>query len=190
MTATDTTEKARFSDGVRTALGVGGLIAIVLGLLIMFFPAKSGVVAMQITAAVMAAYALVVGVVYIGSSIFSRSLGGWARTGHILLGLLYVAGGVLMMINLGAAAVVLALFLSITVGVLWLFEGIMAFTLVKQSESKVWTIIYGVISVIAGLTLMFSPLLGAVTLWLLLGISMVVMGVVQVIRVFKLKPKN
>jgi uncharacterized membrane protein HdeD (DUF308 family) len=32
---------------------------------------------------------------------------------------------------------------------------------------------------------MLSPLLGAVTLWLLLGISMVVMGVVQVVRAFK-----
>jgi uncharacterized membrane protein HdeD (DUF308 family) len=61
----------------------------------------------------------------------------------------------------------------------------MAFTVVKQSGNKTWTVIYGIISVIAGLSLMLSPLLGAVTLWLLLGISMVVMGVVQVVRAFK-----
>lgn len=187
MTSPETNLLQRAGDGVRTALGVGGLIAVVLGLLILFFPAKSGAVAMQIVAVVMAAYALVVGVVYIGSSVFSRSLGGWARTGHILLGLLYVIGGGVMMANLGAAAAVLAIFLSVTIGVLWLFEGIMAFSVARQSESKVWTIIYGTVSIIAGFTLMFSPLLGAVTLWLLLGISMVAMGAVQVVRAFTLK---
>jgi uncharacterized membrane protein HdeD (DUF308 family) len=185
MTSPETNLLQRAGDGVRTAFGVGGLIAIVLGLLIILFPGKTGAVAMQIVAAVMAAYALVVGVVYIGSAVFSRALGGWARTGHILLGVLYVIGGVVMMVNLGATAAVLAMFLSVTIGVLWLFEGVMAFTVVKQSGNKTWTVIYGIISVIAGLSLMLSPLLGAVTLWLLLGISMVVMGVVQVVRAFK-----
>ena len=85
MSSPETTLLQRASDGVRTAIGVGGLIAVVLGLLIIFFPLKSGEVALQIVAAIIAAYALVVGVVYIGSSIFSRTLGGWARTGHILL---------------------------------------------------------------------------------------------------------
>ncbi|GAA1600130.1 HdeD family acid-resistance protein [Leucobacter chromiireducens] len=186
-TPTEPTLEARFTDGVRTAFGVGGLIALVLGLLIIFNPAKSGAVAMQVLAVIMAAYALVVGVVYLGSSIFSRTLGGWARVGHILLGLLYIAGGIIMMLNIGSAAVVLALFLSITVGILWLFEGVMAFTVASKSDSKIWTIIYGVISVIAGITLMVSPMLGAVTLWLLLGISMIVMGIVQVIRAFTVK---
>lgn len=178
----------RANDGVRTAFGVGGLVAVVLGLLVLFFPAKSGTVALQVVAAVLAAYALVIGVVYVGMAIFGRSRGGWSRTGHVLLGLLYVAGGVVMMVNLGAAAVVLAVFLTVTVGILWLFEGIMAFTMVKQSENKVWTIVFAAISVLAGLALLFSPLMGAVTLWLLLGISMLVLGLVQVIRAFSMKP--
>ncbi|MCW2289423.1 uncharacterized membrane protein HdeD (DUF308 family) [Leucobacter luti] len=187
VAGSDAQVTTRLTDGIRTAFGVGGLIALVLGLLIIFNPAKSGAVAMQILAVVMAAYALVVGVVYLGSSIFSRSMGGWSRVGHILLGLLYVIGGIVMMLNIGAAGVVIALFLSITVGILWLFEGVMAFTVAGKSDNKVWTIIYGVVSVIAGLVLLFSPLLGAVTLWLLLGISMVVMGIVQVIRAFSVK---
>ncbi|PRI12393.1 DUF308 domain-containing protein [Leucobacter massiliensis] len=180
--------QSRFGDGVRTALGVGGLIAVVLGMLILLFPAKSGEITMQIVAALTAAYALAAGVVYIGSSIFSRSRGGWARVGHILLGLLYLAGGVVVMLNLGAAAAVIALFLSITIGALWVLEGIMAFTVVSESDSKVWTIVYGVISVIAGLSLILLPLLGAVTLWLLLGVAMVVMGVVQMVRALTLRP--
>lgn len=188
MSASEEKLQHRAYDGLRTALGVGGLVAVVLGALILFFPVKTGAVAMQIVAAVMAAYALVAGVVYIGSAIFGRSLGGWARIGHIVLGLLYVAGGIIMMVNLGSTAAVLALFLSFTVGFLWLLEGVTAFTTLKQSKSKTWTVIYAVVSIIAGLTLVLSPLMGVVTLWLLLGISMVVMGLVQVIRAFQLKP--
>lgn len=188
MSASEQKLQHRAFDGLRTALGVGGLVAVVLGALILFFPVKSGAVAMQIVAAVMAAYALVAGVVYIGSAIFGRSLGGWGRIGHVVLGLLYVAGGIIMMVNLGSTAAILALFLSFTIGFLWLLEGVTALTTLGQSQNKTWTVIYAIISVIAGLTLVLSPLMGVVTLWLLLGISMVVMGLVQVIRAFQLKP--
>ncbi|WP_427870243.1 HdeD family acid-resistance protein [Leucobacter luti] len=176
------------ADGFRVVLGVGGLIAVVLGLLILLFPEKSGAVTMQIVAAITAAYALVVGVVYLGSAIFSRVLGGWARVGHIVLGVLYVAGGAVMMANLGATAVVLTVFLSVTIGVLWLIEAVVSFTVAGQSANKVWSIVYGIVSVLAGLTLIFSPILGAVTLWILLGASMLVMGIVQAIRAIRFTP--
>ena len=174
-------------DGLRTALGIGGLIAIVLGLLIVFFPAASGAATMQIVAALAAAYALVVGVVYLGTAVFTRTIGGWARTGRVVLGLLYVIGGVVMLVNLGATAALLTVFLSVTVGALWLFEGVLAFTTLKQSPSRTWSIIHGVISVLAGAILILTPLLAAVTLWLLLGISMLVLGVVQAVRAFGMK---
>lgn len=177
----------REGDGLRIAFGVGGLVAIVLGLLVLFFPTKSGAVALQIVAVVLAAYALVTGVVYVGMALFGRSKGGWARTGHILLGLLYIAGGVIMIANLGATAVVLAVFLTVTVGILWLLEGVLAFVTLKQSENKVWTIVFGLLSIVAGIVLILSPLVSAVTLWFLLGLSMLVLGVVQVVRAFSMK---
>mgnify|MGYP003419510302 FL=1 len=81
------------------------------------------------------------------------------------------------------------IFLSVTVGILWLFEGVLALTMLKQSSNKVWTVIYAIVSIVAGVVLLFSPFMGAITLWLLLGISMVVLGVVQVVRAFAVKPK-
>ncbi|MGW9021565.1 HdeD family acid-resistance protein [Leucobacter chromiiresistens] len=175
-------------DGLRTALGIGGLIAIVLGLLIVFFPAASGAVTMQIVAALAAAYALVVGVVYLGTAVFARTIRGWARTGRVVLGLLYIIGGVVMLVNLGATAAILAIFLSVTVGALWVFEGALAFATLKQSPSRAWSIVHGVASVLAGAVLILTPLLAAVTLWLLLGVSMLVLGVVQAVRAFGMKP--
>ncbi|WP_053387549.1 HdeD family acid-resistance protein [Leucobacter japonicus] len=185
--APTTPEAAASSNALRTALGIGGLIAIVLGLLIVFFPGASGAVTTQIIAALTAAYALVVGVVYVGSALFGRTVGGWARTGHIVLGLLYVIGGFVMLANLKATGALLALFLTITIGVLWIFEAVLAFSTLSQAKSKVWGIIHGVIGLLAGLTLIFSPLLGAVTLWLLLGISMIILGIAQAVRAFGMK---
>lgn len=187
MTAPDSGLSHRLADGIRTALGIGGFIALVLGLLIMFFPEKSGAVAMQFVAIAIAAYALVVGAVYLGTSVFGKSRRGWARTGHVLLGLFYLVGGIFVFANLGAAAAVLAVFLSVTIGVLWLFEGAMALSLVQQTPRKGWTVFYGLVSLIAGIVLIVSPLMGAVALWLLLGISMVALGLVQVVRAFSLK---
>ncbi len=189
MTTAETTSGHRTHDGLRIALGVGGLIAFVLGLFVIFAPGASAAVALTITAVLLAVYAIITGIVYLGSSIFSRTLGGWARTGYILLGLLYIIGGVIMLTNLMATGALLALFITITIGVLWLFEGIMAFSLAGKSESKTWAIIMGIVSVLAGLVLLFSPLISAAALWLLLGISMVVLGVVQMVRAFGMKPR-
>ena len=189
MTATPTPEattQEHATDGVRVVFGVGGLIAIVLGLFVIFAPKTSAGVTLTLVAALIGAYAIVTGIVYFGTALFSRSVGGWARVGHILLGVLYVVGGAIIMSNLVFAGVVTALMFSILVGVLWLFEGVLAFATAAKSENKVWSIIYGIVSVIAGGTLLFSPLMGAVTLWWLLGISMVVLGAVQVVRAFRI----
>ena len=191
MTDTVTQTERRAVDGLRIALGVGGLIAFVLGLLVLFAPGSSAKIALTVTAVLLAIYAIIVGIVYIGASIFSRTQSGWARTGHILLGLLYVAAGIIMMMNLLATGVVVAVFIAITIGILWMLEGFFALSALGGSAasggSKVWTVIYAIISIIAGITMMFSPLMGAAVLWLLLGISMVVLGVVQVVRAFSIK---
>lgn len=188
MSVTDTpgpTLEARATDGARVLFGVGGLIAIVLGLFVIFAPKASAGVTLTLVAALIGAYAIVTGIVYFGTAIFSRGVGGWARVGHILLGLLYIAGGVIIMSNLVFAGIVTALMFSIMVGILWIFEGVLAFATASKSDSKAWSIIYGILSLIAGVVLLFSPLMGAVTLWWLLGISMVVLGVVQVVRAFR-----
>lgn len=189
MSATQTNQPnvvSQGADGVRVLFGVGGLIALALGIFMLFAPQQSGQTAVLLTAVLLGVYALVTGLVYAGSAIFSKTLGGWARAGHILLGLLYIVGGVIIMSNLTAAGVLTAVFFVIVLGVLWLFEGIFAFVTAAKSDNKVWSIIYGIISVIAGITLIVSPLMGAITLWWLLGIAMAVLGVVQIVRAFSL----
>ena len=179
----------RAINAVRITLGVGGLVALVIGLLILFNPVGSGVVAMQIVTVIFAIYFVIAGLVYIGSMVFSRDMSGWRRVGYALLGLLYLIAGIVAFGNINAFAAVLATFLAIFIGVVWVFEGVLAFTTVKQSPAKALTVIYGIVSIIAGIVLIFSPIFGAVTLWIILGISLIVMGLVQIIRAFQMKLK-
>ncbi|MBO1901467.1 DUF308 domain-containing protein [Leucobacter weissii] len=174
-------------DIVRVFLGISGLISLVLGILILANPVKTGAGLVLIVTVLLAIYLVGVGVIYLGSGIFSKSLEGWPRIGTILLGLLYIVGGIIIFANVSASATVFAVFLSVLIGVLWIIEGVFVFTTLKTSGHRVLTVVYGVISIIAGLVLIFSPLLGAVTLWLLIGISLIVLGAVQVVRAFTVK---
>lgn len=185
MSNAETKFLERASDGVRTALGIGGLITAILGVLILIFPGLTALAGAVVLAVLLSAYALINGVVYVGSAIFSRTMKGWGRVGYILLGVLFIVGGVIMMANIQETAGIAVAFITFTIGFLWIFEGVMAFVSLGETESRGWAIFYGIVSVLAGFTILFSPLISATFLWLFLGVSMVVMGIIQVVRAFQ-----
>jgi len=167
-------------NGIRTALGIGGVLAVIAGILILVWPGKT---AMFVTA-IIAIYAIAAGLVYAGLGIFSKAKGGWARVGHILLGILFIIAGVVALFNLGQTAVWLALFIGILVGILWIVEGIVSLSTLSDAGSKGWTIFFAILSIIAGLVVLFSPIWGTVVLWWLLGISLIVLGIINIVRAF------
>ncbi|TQJ32237.1 HdeD family acid-resistance protein [Microbacterium sp. SLBN-146] len=179
MSTESSTAKAAV-NGIRTALGIGGVLAVIVGILILVWPGRT---AMVVTA-IIAIYAIAAGLVYAGLGIFSKSKGGWARIGHIVLGVLFIIAGVVAFFNLGATTAFLALFLGVLVGVMWIIEGIVSLSTLSDSSSKGWTIFFAIVSIIAGIVLLFSPLWGAVVLWWLLGISLIVLGLLNVVRAF------
>ncbi len=159
MTAEPSLEKTA-TNGIRTALGLGGVLSVILGIVILVWPGKT---AMVVTALI-AVYAIIAGLVYAGLGIFAAGKGGWSRIGHVLLGVLFVVAGIVAFTNLGATAVTLAAFLGILVGIMWIIEGVVALSTLDLAPSRGWTIFYAIISIIAGVTLLFSPLWGAVVL--------------------------
>ena len=173
-------------NGVRTAFGVGGVLSILAGLLILWQPQGSA----AFVTVVIAIYAIVGGLVYAGLGIFSKSKGGWARIGHIILGLIFIAGGIVALFNLQQATAWLAVFIGILVGILWIVEGIVSLSTLGDAASKGWTIFFAIISIIAGLYLVISPLLGAVVLWWLLGILLIVLGIIQIVRAFRFSGRD
>lgn len=163
---------------IRITLAVSGVIALIAGIVLLVWPVKSAV----IVTAVFASYLVVAGLVYIGLGIFSRTRGGWARVGHIVLGLFYIVAGVIAFANLGAAAATLALVVVIFIGISWIIDGIVALSLLGQDGSRVWTLLYALLSVIAGIIVLFSPIIAGLAFWLFLGISLVALGIVQIVR--------
>ncbi|WP_029144282.1 HdeD family acid-resistance protein [Microbacterium luticocti] len=178
--STDSSPAKAAVNGIRTALGLGGLIALIIGILILVWPGKTAMVVTSI----IAIYAIAGGLVYVGLGIFAKTMGGWARIGHIILGLIFIAAGIIAFANLTATTAWLAVFLGILVGIMWIVEGIVALTTLSGSRSKVWSVFFAILSIIAGVILLFSPAWGAVVLWWLLGISLVVLGIIQIIRAF------
>lgn len=86
--------------------------------------------------------------------------------------------------NLGATTAYLAVFVAILVGIMWIIEGVVALSTLGDAPSKVWTTIFAILSIIAGIVLLFSPIWGAVVLWWLIGISLIVLGILQIARAF------
>lgn len=187
MSTPETSTERHAVDAIRVIFGLGGLIALIVGILILVNPLKSGAIALQVTAVILAVYMVGAGVVSLGTAIFSKTLSGWARTGNIVLGALYVIAGIVVMANLAASAAFLALFAAIAIGIMWLFEGIFALSTLKKSGNSAWTIIFAIISILAGFSLMLTPIWGAVYLWIFGGVSLVILGVIQIVRAFKVK---
>lgn len=175
-------EARELFKAARVTLAIAGAVSLIAGVVILVWPGKS---ALFVTGLI-AAYLIVVGLVYLGLGIFSKDKTGWTRVGHIVLGLLYVVAGIAAFVNLGVAAVTLAIFIAILVGVSWILDGIVSLSFLSDAASKGWTLFYAIISIVGGVVVLFSPLYGAVILWWIFGITLVALGVLQIVRAITL----
>ena len=163
---------------LRVFLAVSGVIALIAGIVMLVWPVKTAFV----LTGIIAAYLIVAGVVYIGLGIFSAGKSGWARVGHIVLGLLYIVAGVIAFSNIQTAALLFATVTVIFIGVSWIFDGVVSLTLMGQDGSKTWTLIYALLSIVAGIAVISLGLAAVPFFWLFLAISLVVLGVAQIVR--------
>ncbi len=175
MSSSSTTNPA--VGAVRTALGISGALSLVIGLLILIWPGRTA----QVAVGIIAVYVIIAGLVNIGIGLFWRS--GWARIGHLALGLLFILAGIFSFVNLPAATAWFGVFVGTLVGILWIIEGVVALTTVGHgSKARAWTIFSRDREHRRGVVLLFSPLLGAVTLFVLIGFSLIVLGIFQIVR--------
>jgi len=171
-------------NGLRVLLGIGGVVALVLGILIIVAPLKTA----SVVTAIIAVYAIVQGLIYGGIAIFSRPMKTWSRIGYLVLGLVFIALGVTAFFYLGEVTTVLALVVTIFIGAAWVVEGVVAFVAIGDAPSKGWAIFYGILALVAGVFMIFLPFWGIAILWIFLGISLGVLGIVQIVRAFLIRP--
>ena len=124
------------------------------------------------------------GVIRIVTAIVELGLpGGW-RVLDILVGLLLTIGGVVMLKNSTLSGAMLAVLVTMVVGLGWMMEGVMALVESWRMPSSAWAVIYALISIVAGCVMLFSPL--ASTGWLILfgGCALIALGIVAIVRAF------
>ena len=162
---------------------LSGILAVILGILVLAWPGKTIVVA----AIFFGAYLLITG---ISQVIFAFSL-------HVSAG-----GRVLLFIS-GAASLILAvlafrhfgegyavLLLAIWIGVGFIFRGV-ATTVSAISDpgmpGRGWEIFFGIITTIAGVVVLASPFDSIAVLTLVVGIWLIVIGAFEVVSAFGIR---
>lgn len=167
-------------NGVRIALGVSGAVALIIGIIVVFWPrtAAAGLTVL------LAITLMVSGLAYLGVGIFAKGIGGGARALNIIFGALLVIGAIVAFANISATAAFLGVFLGILVGLAWIVEGAVTLAQLGDQPSRGWAVFFGILSIVAGIVLLFSPLWGFVVLFLLAGISLIVLGIIQIVRAF------
>lgn len=181
---TTTRNATMTASPLRLALLIGGVIAIGFGIAILVWPA---ITAAALTG-VIAVYAIVAGIIYAGIGVGASQSSTGSRIGHVLLGVLFVIAGIFAFTALGETTAFLAVFVAVLIGVMWIVEGFTALFTLGEPGTNAVTIIFAIISIVAGFVLLSSPVWSAVLLWWLLGISLIVLGALNIIRAIS-KPK-
>jgi uncharacterized membrane protein HdeD (DUF308 family) len=160
---------------------VSGLLAVLLGVLIFVRPAA----AILVTAIFFGAYLLVTGIAQVVLAFSVRSSGGGRA-------LLFVSGAaalvlaVLCFVNLSNSIELLAIW----IGIGFVFRGVAtamsAFT-DPSLPGRIWEIIVGVVSVIAGIVMFVAPLEGLVALTQVTGIILIVIGLFEVVAGIRIR---
>ena len=174
-------------EKIHRSVGFSGILSVIFGLLILFLPNKTA----SIIATIVGIGFIVIGIIYLATNFIKKGdeKSKWARLGHILLGFVYLFAGLFVFIDLNAATDYLFMLVGILVGIVWIVDGIVSFTTLKNFNNKIWAVLLGILSIIGGFILVLVPVWGAKTLWLLLGIEFLIFGIVKLIH-YATWPKN
>lgn len=178
VTTTYTLNSAKLSAsqirGIRWAFAIGGILTIALGVFLLAAP-KASLVAV---AWIFAIYFLIAGIVRITRGIVAKDLGGGWRVLTIVFGVLLLLAGIYIFIDplLGIGALVFV------IGISWIVEGVASLFDSSPDVSRWITVLYGVISVIAGIFVLANPVLAAVTLLFVTAFFLIAAGVVEIIQ--------
>ena len=154
-----------------------GIVALLLGVLLLVWPGVSILAASVLLGVYLVASGIAQVILAFGLELSSGYRVLWFITGALSLIL-----GVLAFRHFGQGSAVLLL--AIWIGVGFIFQGVAATAIAisnKELPGRGWSIFYGVTSVIAGLVVMVWPFDSIVMLALYTGIMLVVIGLAQVV---------
>jgi uncharacterized membrane protein HdeD (DUF308 family) len=158
-----------------TSLILFGVLAIIVGIIALAWPGVT-VYALVILFAV---YAFIAAGLQAVRGFSSRSAG--PVVGHLLLGLVDLAAGVIALVWPGPTALVLVLVIGIWAVAGGLVEIFAGFGVGETAGTRALFILGGLVSVAFGVVLFARPSIGAVTLALLFGLFSIIYGVSEIV---------
>jgi uncharacterized membrane protein HdeD (DUF308 family) len=104
-----------------------------------------------------------------------------------LLAVISLIGGVLALANPFAATLAATIMAGWAFAVLGVVQIVQAFQL-RGWGGFVWSLLFGVLTLVVGISLIFNPLAGMVSLTLLVAVLFLVMGGIKIMYGFSLRP--
>jgi len=158
-----------------TSLILLGVLAIIVGIIALAWPSVT-VYALVILFAV---YAFIAAGLQAARAFSSRSAG--PVFGHLLLGLVDLAAGVVALVWPGPTALVLVLVIGVWAVAGGLVEIFAGFGAGETAGTRALFILGGLVSIAFGVVLFARPNVGAVTLALLFGLFSIIYGVSEIV---------
>jgi len=156
-----------------------GVVTLILGIIVSFHPGGS----LNVLAVLLGILAILSGIFHL-VRIFGR--GEAHRVWSGIVGLAFIVIGVVLIRHLHLTLALVGLFVGIT----WILQGVSALIVAFAGgarEGRGWWIFFGVVSVIAGIVVVASPVDSLTVLALLIGIWFIVMGIIEIIGGFMIR---
>jgi uncharacterized membrane protein HdeD (DUF308 family) len=170
-------------QGIWTSAILSGLLAVVLGVVILTWPQPSVVA----TAALFGVYLVLSGIALVVLA-FSLPASGGSRFLNFISGVASIALGILAFRHFGEGYAVLLLAIWIATGFIIRGMFVTASAIgVPQFPGRGWAIFFGLITIIAGFVMLAYPFDSIETLALVVGAWLVILGATEVISGFGMR---
>ncbi len=157
-----------------------GILSLVLGVIVLVWPEAT----LLVVAITFGLQLIAAGAVRLSVSRVLPSEPGWVKPVSMVLGVLSIVAGVICLFRPNASLFVIALFIAIG----WIAEGIAAlvqgFGSDRTTGTRVFLIVCGVVSIIAGLVVAIFPGSSLVLLARLAGIMLILIGIAEIVAAF------
>lgn len=158
-----------------TYLLVRGVLALIVGIVAVSWPGVT-VYALVLLFAVYAFMDAVVQAMRAFSGVRPAAV-----VGRLLLAVVDVVAGIVAITYPGATAVTLVWILGIWAIAYGLLELFSAFGAGETAGTRAWYVVVGLVSIVFGILLLASPVLGAVTLAFVFGIYALIFGITEIV---------
>ncbi|MDN5777457.1 MAG: DUF308 domain-containing protein [Humibacillus sp.] len=161
--------------------GIGmGVLSILIGILLLAWPGAT----LLVVAVLFGIQLIVLGALRIALSSAAPADPSWLKPLVIVMGVLTVIAGIFCLVRPSTSLLVIAIFLAIG----WIFEGIaavaQAFMADRSVGARIFFIISGIVSVVAGLVVAIFPQDSLVLLTRFGGILLIIIGIAEVVAAF------